>query len=280
MPSWVRLAPHHTLEDTALMSGAALAALHGVMARDEVPQVLLRERLALRAAEACVAFSGRSERAKDLRDAVHLLRPGDQPGPAGAVYLMWQRAVGRKVSVKTLHRAMPAYDPDQIATWLDAGRGTPVDQAARILETVMGDAPRAEGAALILADAALARALGWSHILPVLACGLKPRDLRKTGDELRLAVHKAVVVSAGDAVPMAHDLARRVAHLKRVAPKLRSKASDTAVEMFLSCDALAASVALKGVMTDRSARRLCDRLLALGAVRELTGRETFRLYGV
>jgi hypothetical protein len=30
--------------------------------------------LALSAAEACVAFSGRPERAEDLRDAVHLLR--------------------------------------------------------------------------------------------------------------------------------------------------------------------------------------------------------------
>ena len=33
-------------------------------------------------------------------------------------------------------------------------------------------------------------------------------------------------------------------------------------------------------MSDRAARRLCDRLVALGAVRELTGRDTFRLYGV
>jgi hypothetical protein len=33
-------------------------------------------------------------------------------------------------------------------------------------------------------------------------------------------------------------------------------------------------------MTDRAARRLCDRLVDLGVVRELTGRPTFRLYGV
>ncbi|MEO9778034.1 MAG: DUF1403 family protein [Sedimentitalea sp.] len=39
------------------------------------------------AAEACVAFSGRPERAGELRDAVHLLRPGGLPGPAGEVYL-------------------------------------------------------------------------------------------------------------------------------------------------------------------------------------------------
>ena len=280
MPSWVAVSPRHTLEEVALMSGAALSVLHLIMARDEVPHALLRERCALRAAEACVVLSGRSERAADLRDEVHLLRHGDQPGPAGAVYLMWHRTVARKVSVKALQRAMSSYDVEQITAWLDMGRGTPIDQAALVLEAVLVDAPRAEETALILADAALARALGWGHIVPLLAGGLKARDLRKTGDDLRLAVHKAVVVSGRQVVPMAADLARRVAHLHAVVPKLRSKASDKAIEMFLTRDALAPSVALTGLMTDRSARRLCDRLVVLGGVRELTGRDSFRLYGV
>jgi len=33
-------------------------------------------------------------------------------------------------------------------------------------------------------------------------------------------------------------------------------------------------------MTDRAARRFCDRLVELGVARELTGRATFRLYGI
>ncbi|MEP3330148.1 DUF1403 family protein [Sedimentitalea sp.] len=39
----------------AFLSGAVLSYLHLVLAREEVPQVLLRDRLARRAAEACVA---------------------------------------------------------------------------------------------------------------------------------------------------------------------------------------------------------------------------------
>jgi hypothetical protein len=37
---------------------------------------------------------------------------------------------------------------------------------------------------------------------------------------------------------------------------------------------------MHGGMSDRAARRLCDRLVDLGTLRELTGRDTFRLYGV
>ena len=90
MPAWVTSARPEAFEDVAFLSGAALNHLHLVLGREEVPKALLRDRLALRAAEACVGFSGRPERAADLRDAVHLLRPGDLPGPAGETYLAWQ----------------------------------------------------------------------------------------------------------------------------------------------------------------------------------------------
>jgi hypothetical protein len=102
-------------------------------------------------------------------------------------------------------------------------------------------------------------------------------DLRKRGDDLRLACHHALVSSVVDAVRQAADLARRAAHLKAVAPKLRAKGAGDAVAMFLSRDAVAPSAL---PLPDRAARRFCDRLVDLGAVRELTGRDTFRLYGV
>lgn len=243
----------------------------------DVPQALLRDRLALRAAEACVVFSGRPERARELRDAVHLLRPGDLPGPAGETCLAWRGATERPMSISSLGRALPALEPAQIGTWLDAGSGAPVTRAAMVLETVLTAAPRADVPALILADAALAQSLGWDHLVPLLAAGLKRADLNKQGDDIRYACHRALITSSIAAVRQAADLARRVAHLNAVVPKLRAKGAGAAVEMFLTRDAVAPSAL---PMPDRAARRLCDRLVDLGAVRELTGRDSFRLYGL
>lgn len=277
MPTWVTSTRAETLEDVAFLSGAALSHLHLVLGREAVPQALLRDRLSLRATEACVAFLGRPERARELRDVVHLLRPGDLPGPAGETCLAWRRATERPVTVQALVRALPGLQGDQIAHWLDAGQGAPVNRAAMVLETVLNDAPRAEVPALVLADATLAQALAWDHVVPLIAAGLKRADMRKRGEDLRSACHRALVSSAVDAVRLSTDLARRAAHLKAVAPKLRAKGAEAAVAMFLIQDAVAPAAL---PLPDRSARRLCDRLVDLGAVRELTGRDTFRLYGV
>ncbi|KIC44864.1 DUF1403 family protein [Tateyamaria sp. ANG-S1] len=279
IPSWVTSRRPETPEDVAFLSGAALSHLHLVLSRDDVPQTLLRARLGLRAAEACVTHQGRPERSADLRDAVAFLQPGDNPGPAGEIYLSWQRAVQRPVSVKALHRAMPDLESEKIATWLDAGQGAPVPRAAAVLHAVIADRPRDPATALILADAALAQALGWSHVLPLLALGLKRADMRTSCEELRLASHRAIAAAAVEATREAADLARRAARLKEVAPKLRAKGADDAVILFLTHDAVAPT-ALTSLRSDRAARRFCDRLVELGAARELTGRDTFRLYGI
>jgi len=277
MPAWVTSARAETLEDVAFLSGAALNHLHVVLGHHAVPQKLLRDRLTLRAAEACVAFSGRPERAPELRDAVHLLRPGDLPGPAGETYISWRRAVERPLSTKALCRALPDLQAERIATWLDAVQGAPVGRAAMVLERVLSEAPRAEVPAIVLADAALAQALGWDYLFPLMAPGLKRADLQKRGDDLRRACHRAFVSTAVEVVRLAADLARRATHLKAVAPKLRAKSAEAAVAMFLTQDAVApAALPLPG----RAARRLCDRLVTLGAICELTGRDTFRLYGM
>ncbi len=71
----------------------------------------------------------------------------------------------RPISVAALHRALPHLDAVSIAGWIDAGEGAPTTRAAKVLEAVLMQVPRAEASALILADAALAHALGWDRSL-------------------------------------------------------------------------------------------------------------------
>lgn len=170
-------------------------------------------------------------------------------------------------------------DPNQIAMWLDARQGASVPCAVAVLQAVIEQCPRNHSAALILAEAASARALGWPHILPLLAFGFERDDLRKTDDELRSACNRAIVTAAIEAMREASDLSRRSERLKEVPPKLRAKGADEALALFLSRDAIAPA-ALSSLRSYRAARRFSDRLFALGAVRELTGCNTFRLYGV
>ncbi len=187
LPAWVTSDQSETPEDVAFLSDAAFGHLHLVLSQNDVPQSLFRARLALRAAGACVTHQGRPERASESRDAVAFLQLGDSPEPAGDIYLSWRRAVERPFSVEVLHRALPGLEADQIATWLVAGQGTPVAQAAAVFQAVIDEPSRDHTAPLLLADAALANALGWSHVLPLIALDLKRTDLRKTGADLQLA---------------------------------------------------------------------------------------------
>jgi predicted ArsR family transcriptional regulator len=62
---------------------------------------------------------------------------------------------------------------------------------------------------------------------------------------------------------------------------LRAKGAGRVVELLLDDDAVSPARAAKlARLSDRAARRLFDRLIALGAARELSGRPNFRLYGL
>ncbi|GAW37425.1 hypothetical protein RA2_04508 [Roseovarius sp. A-2] len=142
----------------------------------------------------------------------------------------------------------------------------------------------------MLADVTLARAIGWSRPVPLFAAHLARKDIRAIADGAgnpSLSLHRAIIVACDGAIRDAADLVRRATKLQAIAPKLRAKGSDEALALFLSHDAVSPSGMLSPMiqgtsfaMTGRAARRLCDRLVELGVVRELTGRATFRLYGV
>ena len=277
LPDWLRPLPDAPLETQAFQAGAALAHLNQAAKMEGLPLPLWRDRLALLASERCATMVGRREGQKALRDALHLTKPGDDPGPAGTILRHWSRVVERPISVAALSRAVEGLPVDQIALCLDA-RGAPMERAAHVIEAVLSDAPRGQMRALILADTALAQALGASHVMPLLALSLTSRDLSLRGEALRGACHRAALTGVRLALQTAAELARGAARLRTVGPKLRAHQADRAVELFLRREALPATAL--DFMSDRAARRLCERLVDLDALRELTGRDTFRLYGV
>ena len=144
----------------------------------------------------------------------------------------------------------------------------------------------AEPLALLCADAALAKTLGWPTPLPLLASelfarrgageGRRPRPGEPGWERLVALAYARAALAALD---LAQDLSRRAARLAEAAPKLRAKGKAGAIAALLADDAVSAAAPLPG-LSDRARRRLFERLVALGAARELTGRAAFRLYGL
>ena len=91
----------------------------------------------------------------------------------------------------------------------------------------------------------------------------------------------AIALASASALDLAADLARRSKTLIDVTPKLRAKPAQRIIDLLLAEDCVSpAEAARHAPMTDRAARRLFDRLVALGAAREFSGRAAFRLYGL
>lgn len=279
LPKWAGVKAHHTIEEAGFFAGAALMHLDQVLLDAELPANLLRDRLAMEASLNCLKIAGRAYGLSELRDEVHFLREGDAPSPAGLVAMSWRRAVERGISVASLKRALPHVATDLIAESMDAGRGSPMDCAVGVMSFALEALPKDEAAALILGDAVLSQSLGWKRLVPLLGVSLTRRDLRGDPDALQLACHKAVVSAVRAHSDRAADLARRVERLNFVAAKLRAKGSEEAVALITSRDAVTPAH-LTSLRSPRSARRFCDRLIELGVIRELSGRDTFRLYGV
>jgi hypothetical protein len=298
LPGWVTSGRAETLETVAFRSGAALMVL-GQLVSDPahgVPVKLLANRLALSAATATSKVEGRLARAADFRDAYHLTPPGEARGPDGDLLAFWREGVrlraGRTGEIADLIGADFA---GEVGVWLDAGLERarthgPLSGFVAALRAVLEADDRAERIACLLSDIVLARALNWKAVLPVTAQQLTKgmlRGLAAGGQGAELAVQARILERIEETIRMARELARRAVALRSVAPKLRAKGSDAAVDLFLTEDAVAPasmlSPRIRGTsipMTDRAARRFCDRLVELGVARELTGRPTFRLYGI
>lgn len=298
LPGWVTSGRSETLETVAFRSGAALTVLDQLVSDPQygVPVKLLANLMALSAATATSRLEGRLAREADIRDAFHLTPPGEARGPDGDLLAFWREAVRlRAVGTDEIADLIGADFAGEVGVWLDAGHERtrahgPLAGCVAILRAVLKADDRAERGACRLSDIVLATALNWKTVLPISALYLSKtalRDLTAEGQGAEVAVQARFLQSIEETIRLARDLSRRAAALRSVAPKLRAKGSDAAVDLFLTEDAVAPasmlSPRIRGTsipMTSRAARRFCDRLVELGVARELTGRPTFRLYGI
>lgn len=93
------------------------------------------------------------------------------------------------------------------------------------------------------------------------------------------AVCLALVQATAEACRLASELSRRAEKLLAISPKLRAKGAGDVVFLLLNEDAVAGSLVTKN-LSRFAARRLFERLQHLDAVRELSGRSSFRLFGL
>ncbi|MGZ2259665.1 DUF1403 family protein [Roseobacter sp. A03A-229] len=298
LPRWVTPGRPETFEAVAFRSGAALTVLDQLIsnARYGVPVKLLANRLALMAATATSKLEGRLAREADIRDAYHLTPPRQARGPDGDLLVFWRDGVRLcPIGTGEIAKVVGAEYASEVGEWLDAGQERarthgPLAGCVAVLRAVLDADDRAERIACLLSDIVLARALNWKQVLPVSAQGLTKamlRDLTTEGQRAELAIQTRILESIEETIRLARDFVRLAAALRTVATKLRAKGSGAAVDLFLIEDAVAPSTSLspkiKGTnisMTSRAARRFCDRLVELRVARELTGRSTFRLYGI
>ncbi|MET3900909.1 hypothetical protein ABIB57_004877 [Devosia sp. UYZn731] len=301
IPVWAR--PRGvTLQDAdaAYLAGVALNSLDNLVRGDFVWVGAWRQRLALQSATAAVNLTGRREDESALRDTHFLRGAGDDPGPSGQFLMAWRRLANRTTGcdaeivrpVAEQHFALQWDDglAEVIANAEDmvvSSRPAPV-LAAEIAAAVYRARPDAELLAFWLADALLAQKLRWPIPVPLLMgqvasavfkSGDNRKRIRPGGEGWGRAVFLAYAAAAAEACDLGIELAQRAAKLTTVVPKLRAKGSGDVIKLLLSDDAVPGSWS-SPKLSARGARRLFDRLGELGAVRELTGRPTFRLYGL
>lgn len=295
MPGWARVRDRPERSDDApFVAGAALAALHPIARDEHLLGKLWRQRLALKCAVVLAGQGGRSEDEAMLRDHWYLRQSYEDPGPAGQLLGAWRRlGSNTALTLATWPTVLPALlacrddtalqDVIAFARLQCLGDRNPVHAAAATAAMSLQLRPDCRPLALWLADAVLAHLLSWPAPVPLLAAHLTGRGLRSAANDADApawlqACSLAYACAAAAAWDAYAELGHRADRLLAAAPKLRSKDADTMIATLLSEDAQPA----RGGETasDRSSRRLFERLVALGVVRELTGRPTFRLYGL
>lgn len=300
VPAWAQ--PQAGVDDAAeaaYMAGGALSPLDGLVRSRAGWLGAWRHRLALKAAAASVRLTGRIEGEAALRDAWHLRRPGDETGPAGDVLAAWRRLAGRSATPDD--DGLEAVAGLLGVAWTDsldglagetgeyAASGAPAPLvAARVAGAVVRRNRQAEPLAWWMADLALSMRMRWPLPVPLLATQIHSPLLRFGHDRARSrpgaedfgrTLCIALAAGAAEACRLAAGIDGRARLLLQAAPRLRSKGAGEMIDLLLNDDAVSGTLATKS-LSRWASRRLFDRLVRLDAVRELSGRDTFRLYGL
>lgn len=295
-PGWTRA----TAVQPILRLGAQLEGLHQALAKSPI-RGLLADRTGLQAAAKVLTRSGRPEGLAELRD-MRLM--GDPAGPAAPVLSAWIWLSGLpwedSAATRYRHRRDEDETDDEAAdrrhhTRLqdlvqsldlrDAGAGEDLALALGAAATL--PCPLAAvGAALhagtglplpvqlLAVDYALGRCLGWS--LPLYSLGLGRLD---QPDRTPDSVARTLLAGLLEVEAMLRPLTHKADALLAAGRQVRTRQAQAVIEQILARDAVW-SGALKDLLPDRPARRLLQRLIDLGAVRELSGRPIYRIYGL
>jgi hypothetical protein len=301
-PTWARASGRAGQGDPLFFAGARLALLDAFLRADPPAGGALRSRLVLLSAAAAakiLRLNADEGALRDLRFAA-----GDPLGPAPNLLTLWRELAARPpaldggrlaAAAARLDLALP--NPNGLAASLKAcaGEGDPVSAAAKAAALAFcafpdAPAPPSEIFSFWALDMVIAIRLRWPRPVPLIATKLLDPTLRQSDGGRRSRPGEpawpnmaaaAIALAAASALDLASHLSRRSSTLLAVAPKLRAKCASKIVDLLLAEDCVSpVEAARQAPMTDRAARRLFDRLVSLGAVRELSGRPTFRLYGL
>ncbi len=301
LPGWAFAQRRDPSEaDAAFGAGIALKTLDDFLRTDPAWVGCFRARQALSCAAAAIRLAGRNEDENALRDAVLLTAPGNDPGPAGKLLLAFQKLSAKKPALTEKTAAelaalfglawdgrLAATIENTVGVQQKSGRAVPF-AIAEFVTVIHAECPDAEVLAWALADVFLAEKLRWKKTVPLLMTARFGPGFRISGGTGRVrpgepyfsgAVCLALVEAISAALRSAESIARRAENLLAVAPKVRTKGAGVVIKKLLDEDAVLASV--PGLNLSRwAAMRLFERLEGFGAVRELSGRGSFRIFGL